>query len=169
MSELTDLEIDISEAIEYIKSIYTRVHKKRPLIRMSKEDNIVKYYMFECWCNIETKDNMASPEMHTFVRLVHKAVNKYEEAAPYLVMDLIPKIPKSYESSPELCWMSGYFTSIYDRYVADDGIEMELIEKDEFKRNIETDTELMDVIQSCQNLNTELDKLLDIVEGDKDE
>lgn len=116
----------IEQAVYYLKRMYSRIYKDTPFIIIDKTTQEVTYLLMECWCY--SPENFVGKDFEKFTifcRLIHRACNKFPGAAPYLVDDIIPKIPLKAYTSSELCWMAGYFTAIAD--FSDDIIDVDLV------------------------------------------
>ena len=102
-------DLDISPAMTYIRKMYMRICKKVPIMRYHK--GTVKYLFLEHWCgkyeDPETPRDL--DPLATLCKIVKKAGTKFPSAAKAISEDLKDHIPVHLYSTPELCWMSGYF------------------------------------------------------------
>lgn len=152
--------LEISKATAYIRKMYNRICKKKPLLLYN--NGVVKYLFIEHWCFDQNTIRRPSDynDIQILCRIVKKAMHKYPEAAYAISEDIRDIIPVHTRSSPELCWMSGYFEASSDGYPAPaatvveiDGLE--LSETDFADRNY-LSAKLEMIIDEAQDLLDDL-------------
>lgn len=152
-------EDEIKEAIWYIKSVYHRVHKIRPIISYDESIDEVQYLLFDCWCDDKTNPKLSKARLVSLCRIIHRACNKFPDAAYAVAKGIVDKIPYDSISTPELCWMAGYFTSICDQHEAWGYIELD-IDSTEMKLPVpmeNVDIDLSKLKETLQQIRKEME------------
>ena len=92
--EYEDYEIEIGCALFYIKKMYRRIYKVSPMIHF--RDNMVKYDLMSLWCfNPNTCNQEEVDKLVVLMKILIKAADRFQEAGPYLVADILDKIPSN--------------------------------------------------------------------------
>lgn len=164
-------------ALKYIRKMYQRICKKKPII--IEHQGKVKYILMEVWCcNI---NNSRKPSDYTnlniLCKIVKKATNKFPESASYISEHLNENLPFHRKSTPNLCWMGGYFSRVQDHpeqeykeitvQPADFGLSLgELLDKSDSESEEFLAAKLETLIDEAQDI---LDSLSDEEDEDEDD
>ena len=105
MKDLTEIQ----SAVRYMKRMYKRIIKIEPSI--THRNGTVYYCFTESWIQDVHQKKI-------FLRIMYKVVNYYPDIAVGIVDRYIDEIPTDQvSSSPEFCWIAGYFQRIIDEGV----------------------------------------------------